>query len=397
MTTSTQPLLPGVDRHGSGFRVRLRFKGELYAETGFVTPDEANARVLELRRLRAAGLSPATAPRDDTLGDAAASLLARKRISGRRRPLREQGLAYWERSLRPWREGEFASLPLSLLRRDALEDAILARAAEHPTSARNELQALKAALEYAGDRGAVFDQRILRIEPVRVSKRRRKALTAPQLQLLANVAPAYAQRLILWLGTAGPRIGEAFTLEEDRVDLFGATVVIPAELCKEGVTKVIPQTAEEVRLLREQLVARAGGTKLVFPTKTGKQWRHSSFDKLVWSKSTARAAVAWRHFAKLADDAPTPFCDLTPHDLRSTAVTLMRDQGFGRDQAAARVGHADAGDLVDGVYDQGDRLQRARLAIAEHAPEGLLAPKKEPGRPTTRSDRPDAQAGSEAR
>lgn len=98
--------------------------------------DEANARAIELRRMRAVGIRSAPRSATPTLAEAAESLLARKRVSGKRGPLSPNGIKHWEDSTRPWREGPYASLPLDLLERRRIEDAVLARAAAHPTSAR---------------------------------------------------------------------------------------------------------------------------------------------------------------------------------------------------------------------------------------------------------------------
>jgi hypothetical protein len=51
----------------------------------------------------------------------------------------------------------------------------------------------------------------------------------------------------------------------------------------------------------------------------------------------------------------------------------MRDAGFSKEQAAARLGHADSGQLLDRIYDVGDRRARMRKAIDALAPEGLRA------------------------
>jgi hypothetical protein len=166
---------------------------------------------------------------------------------------------WWERITRPWREGPFADLPLSLLRRDQLADVILGRAAVAAKAARDEPYGLKATLRYA----------------------------------------------------------------------------------------------------------------LVFPTKTGRPWCYGDFHKLVWSKATRRAASRWREGRGLGEDAPTPFDELEPQDLRSTAATLMRDAGFAREEAAARLGHADSGAVLDRIYDQDDRRARMRKAIEQRAPRGL--------------------------
>jgi integrase len=400
--TSSTLLLPGVDQHGTGYRVRVRFGSTRHTETGFANPDAANARALELRRLRAAGLTPAQAPTMLTLRAAADQLLVRKRTAvsrKTRRRLRRRGIEWWERATRPWREGPFADFPLELLPRSPLEDAILARAAVTPKSARDELAGLLATLRYAGSRGASFDPALLTIERLPASTRARLALTVAEIDLLVRFTPAYAKRLVLFKSTVGNRISELFTLTDDRADLRDRTITIPAELCKEGVEKVIDLTVEEVALLREQLLARAPGTPLVFPTKTGRPWRHYQFLRLVWYKAiydaaacwreqeglpealptpkdrthAAQAAVEWRAAQGLRTAAPTPFCDLEPHDLRATAATLMRDAGFPREQAAARLGHADSGALLDRIYDQGDRRARVRKAIDEFAPRGLRA------------------------
>ena len=49
-------------------------------------------------------------------------------------------------------------------------------------------------------------------------------------------------------------------------------------------------TEVEVALLREQLMARAPGTSLVFPTPEGGQWDRFRFGDRVWRKSVAAAA-----------------------------------------------------------------------------------------------------------
>jgi integrase len=201
--------------------------------------------------------------------------------------------------------------------------------------------------------------------------------------------------MLLFKGTVGNRIGELFTLTEDRVDLADRSILIPAELCKEGIEKAIDLTIEEAALLRQQLLARPPGTPLVFPTKTGRPWRYGDFHKLVWSKAIRRAAKVWREERRLGENDPTPFDELEPHDLRATAATLMRDAGFSREDAAARLGHADSGALLDRIYDQGDRRARMRRAIETLAPRGLRAALTEPGRrpsarPAASGSPPDA-------
>src|SRR5262245_43753742 len=153
VSTTTPPiLLPGVDQHGDGFRVRRMFRGQKFAAIR-PTPDAANALALEWSQLIQAGLPPSQAPDEQTVAQAADALLNRKRSQPSKRtkrPLRPKGIAWWERSLKPWRDGPLSQLPVSLLSRNAVEDAITARAVVAPKSARNEPDGRKAALRPAG-------------------------------------------------------------------------------------------------------------------------------------------------------------------------------------------------------------------------------------------------------
>jgi hypothetical protein len=56
------------------------------------------------------------------------------------------------------------------------------------------------------------------------------------------------------------------------VDLKAGTMTIPAALAKRRREHRIYLTELEVGLLREQLLARAAGTSLVFPTVEGRKW-----------------------------------------------------------------------------------------------------------------------------
>jgi hypothetical protein len=282
--TASTVLLPGVDRHGAGYRVPMRFGAHRHIETGIATPDEANARVITLRAMRDAGLTPAAAPRDQTLRAAAEALLTRKHTTVSRktkRKLRRRGIEWWVRATKPWREGELAEVPISLLDRSRVEDYIVARAATAAKTARDELDGLKATLRLASTRNLRYDPALLEIERPVVTPRQRRALTVAELELLAEKAPSYARRMLLFKGTVGNRFEELATLTDDRVDLGGATIFIPAHLCKEGEDKTIDLTLEEVALLRRQLLERARGTRLVFPTKTADSG--GTFSSCGWS------------------------------------------------------------------------------------------------------------------
>jgi integrase len=345
----------------------------------FETFERAVVRSEELRRLRELGVLPVPVKAAErTVGEALDDLLARKRVGGRRGPLRERGLEHWERSCRFWRGQPFAGMPLRLLDVTTVENAHLARAADHPTAARNELEALKAALRYAAQRNSQFQLGLLEIEPLRVEPERRgTALTLDQLEFLCRYAPDYLVRCFSLLGTIGLRVSELCGMRDEHVDLVGRSLRLPAELCKEKRPKTVPLFADEARLLADQLGARPAGAERVFPRKGGTPWRREHFYHQAVVATRKRAAIAWRREHSLAEAEPTPFewtlvengeakvTGLAPHDFRRTAATLMRDAGFTKEHAATRLGHGDDGELLDRLYDRGDRVQRARHALDE--------------------------------
>jgi len=391
----------------------------------FDTLAQANRRALELDERLELGLPPTDVAGDPPLKDAAGALMTRKRVTGTRRKLTRGGEAHWERLLEPWLEGPFADTPLSLLRRAPLEDHLLTVATRTPDKARKIRQGLLATLNYAADRGHTFDLAIMRIPPIIVEARERVALTPFELDYLVPRVPAIGRRLVLFQATVGNRIDELFGAEPAHLELDAdtPTMFVPRTNCKERRDKRIPLTPEEVALAREQLgglhavtssptsgcpttmpgaprVFMTAGVQ-VYPTGTVRRtkqgpvpWRHTQYDRLVWQPGVSAAADDWRADNGLGPTDPTPFewyvdpleappdgrrrnddgrRTITTHDLRATAVTFMRDLGIDRDVAAARIGHHDRGELIDAVYDQGDRTRRVGRALADAAPLGLRA------------------------
>jgi hypothetical protein len=78
--------------------------------------------------------------------------------------------------------------------------------------------------------------------------------------------------LVLIAGQVGARQNFWFNLTDDLLDLRAETLTVPAELAKNRKEQRIYLTEVETQLLREQLLVRATGTQLVFPTVTGKRW-----------------------------------------------------------------------------------------------------------------------------
>jgi integrase len=366
------------------YQVRLRDgAGELVERTpgSALEAIEVRDAVLDARAAGERYRSASSRTFDPTLAKACEAFLALQQVRLERGELRPKGLGYFADATRVWREPiahdpnderatPFAGLRLSELEPLAVDRYLRrTRSAQAPASARNEQQVLKRVLREAQRDGASFDAALLTLEPLPKVRRdrKRRALGAAELDLLVSCAPDYARRMLELAGSGGFRIGELFTLTDDRLALDGEAphVLIPAELCKERRDKRVPLLPAEVRLLREQLLLRAPGSSLVFPKRHGSPWRYGHFHRFVWRPALKRAALVWRRSHELAEDAPTPFCDLKVHDLRRTAATLMRQAGLELEHAAARIGHADGGRLLLEVYRGEVQADELAEAVAE--------------------------------
>lgn len=137
-------------------------------------------------------------------GDELDGLLRRKKpMGGKRGPLRPAGVRYYQDCVRPWEP--LRNTPVPALRRKQVEDHIAGRAAVASTSARNELQFLKAALRAAQSRGQQVDVGIFEIDPIRVEPQEGQALDYDELLGLATWLPERVKRIVPFCGTVGLR------------------------------------------------------------------------------------------------------------------------------------------------------------------------------------------------
>ena len=229
-----------------------------------------------------------------TLGQELDAWIARRRAAGGNR---DRTLEFYDRSAKVW--APFRATKLADLRRAPIEDYITERAARHSRSARNELEHLKRVLRDARGRGQSVDEGVLGIPPIRHRPREGRALTVKQLYELASWFPEQSKRLVLLAGMVGARQRVWFELTDDLLDLDTGAMEIPPALSKNRRAHRIYLTDLEAGLFREQLLARAPGTALVFPTPTGCPWTRSGFRERVWVKATAAAArsdATFEHF-----------------------------------------------------------------------------------------------------
>jgi integrase len=337
-------------KRGGSWQVRVA----PFPAKSFPTYEAANAYDLELRLRRAQG--DRYVEKGRTLGKEIDAWLIRNQAMASPRTATTR---YNDRSSKIW--APFRAVELSALRRAPIEDFVAQRAAAHPRSAKNELEFLKKVLKDAQGRGHRIDERVLGIPPIKHAARRGRALTVEQLYELASWVPEHSKRLVLLAGMVGSRQRVWFEMTDDLLDLRAGTLLIPDWLAKNGREHCVYFTELEVGLFREQLMVRAPGTALVFPTPTGRRWTESGFRERVWSKAVKAAVTN----AQLAPGQRSVYAGFNFHLLRHTACSLMALAGMDPAVASERASHTDGGALFlkryRHLYESEKRVQAGKL------------------------------------
>jgi integrase len=320
----------------------------------FPTRASAKAHELELLTRRAQGDRYVDESR--TLGAEVDGWLSRHRaMSGGAGE--DRTTEFYERSARIW--DAFRHTKLSALRRAPVEDFISVRASKHRKSAQNELEFLKRVLREARGRGQRFDEAVLSIPPIKAPPRQGWALTVDELYEFASWFPEHSRRLVLLAGMVGARQHVWFGMTDKMLDLQSGALSIPASLAKNRRDHRVYLTDLEIGLFREQLMVRAAGADLVFPTPTGKAWTRSGFRERVWVKAIEAAVTNG------PTDGPSVYEGFTFHLLRHTACSLMALAGMDPAVASERASHTDGGALFlrkyRHLYEEEKRTQALRL------------------------------------
>jgi integrase len=201
-----------------------------------------------------------------------------------------------------------------------------------------------------------------------------EALTEEQIIALADCAKAVhgsygavVRAMILVLGFAGIRPGEAFALEWG--DISGDEMTVSRALDSTGRVK-LPKNGKPRTILIPPLpraalaeVPRLINAPWVFTTKTGRRFNKG-------------------HLARYFEPVRAAFGRprLQPYELRHACATMLMDRGVDPADIAQQLGHSDHGRLVQELYGHpSDRRARERVRRAFGANVMSLKSVKEQG------------------
>jgi integrase len=185
--------------------------------------------------------------------------------------------------------------------------------------------------------------------------RRRLMLSEAELKQLFNASmrPENLLAVKILLGTA-VRSAELFSAQWDQLDLEKGVWTVPTT--KTGLGMQIPLSIPVLDWFKE-LKLLSMGSKFVLPARAESRKERFGGDAYINPNTIGSAIDFW--FAEHAPEVRR----FTPHDLRSTAKSHMRQLGIPRDITEMCLNHKLSG--VEGIYDIHTYFEERKAALAK--------------------------------
>jgi integrase len=235
-----------------------------------------------------------------------------------------------------------------------------------PIQANRTLTILRRMFKFAVGQAILEVSPCDQVEAPSAENERSRALTEDEIRVLwlaLDMAPMQpnARRILRLMLVTGQRKGEVMGIHELEIDRERNLWVLPADRAKNGREHLIPLSATALRILAE---ADPSETGYLFPSSlTGKPYRGQSLDHAVRYLFDPRSL---RKATKRPSQARAPLLAglmerFTPHDLRRTVATRMRELGISRGDVKLILNHVESD--VTARYDRYDGLAEKRRAL----------------------------------
>jgi integrase len=235
-----------------------------------------------------------------------------------------------------------------------------------PIQANRTLTILRRMFKFAVGQAILEVSPCDQVEAPSAENERNRALTEDEIRLLwraLDTAPMEpnARRILRLMLVTGQRKGEVMGIPAHEIDYGKQLWILPAERAKNGREHVIPLSAPALEILAEIAPNESG---CLFPSSlTGKPYRGQSIDHAVRYLFDPRPRPKT---TKRPSKARTPLLAgimerFTPHDLRRTVATRMRELGISRGDVKMVLNHVETD--VTARYDRYDGLAEKRRAL----------------------------------
>jgi len=262
-----------------------------------------------------------------------------------------------------------------IVRRDIVKllNEIVDRGA--PIQANRTLTVLRRMFRFAVGQAIIDVSPCNQVEAPSAENERDRALSEDEIRLLwpaLDTAPmeTNARRILRLMLVTGQRKAEVMGIHEREIDYDKRLWTLPAERAKNGREHLMPLSSLALEILTESAPNEAG---YLFPSSfTGKPYRGQSIDHATRFLFDPRPQKKAHH-----KSARPPLAGLmerfTPHDLRRTVATRMREFGISRGDVKMVLNHLESD--VTARYDRYDGITEKRRALELWAKrlEGIIA------------------------
>jgi integrase len=257
----------------------------------------------------------------------------------------------------------------TITRRDIvlLLDRIVDRGS--PVQANRTLAAVRRMFNFAIERGLIEASPCVKVRPPGEEKARERNLSDEEIKLLwpaLDLAPMEdnIRGLLRFMLVSAQRKGETIYMHEREINRAEATWTIPAERVKNKRDHVVPLSPLALDIIGDE---RKGTDeeRWIFPSsRTGVPYQERSLDHAVRDLYMHRPPAKGRK-PSTKPKAPlvlAGFDPFTPHDLRRTAATKMRELGISKDDVKLVLNHKDPS-VTGRHYDKYEGLREKRRAL----------------------------------
>jgi integrase len=236
-----------------------------------------------------------------------------------------------------------------------------------PIQANRTLTILRRMFRFAVGQAILDVSPCDQVEAPSSENERIRALSENEIRLLwqvldtASMEPN-ARRILRLMLVTGQRKGEVMGINAREIDYDKGLWVLPGNRAKNGREHLIPLSGAALRVLAD---APANEKGHLFPSKlTGEPYRGQSIDHATRYLFDPRPVSKAKKRSPKKTQAP-PLAGLmerfTPHDLRRTVATRMRELGISRGDVKMVLNHVETD--VTARYDRYDGLTEKRRAL----------------------------------
>lgn len=237
-----------------------------------------------------------------------------------------------------------------------------------PIMANRVLAGVRRMFNFAIERGLLELSPCVKVKPPGAENERERNLSDDEIRTLwpaldRSTMEPNIRRLLRFMLVTAQRKGEVIGMREREINREEATWTIPAERVKNKRDHVVPLSPLALEIIGPREEGEDAGW--IFPSnRTGKPYQERSIDHAVRDLLMHRPPPKGR---KRSTKPRAPlvldgFEGFTPHDLRRTATTKMRELGISKDDVKLVLNHKDRS-VTGRHYDRYEGLREKKRAL----------------------------------